>query len=665
MKKIPWLAVGLIIVIGVSVYANSFQNPFIWDDQNLIVTNPYIKDIRLVKNLFTKDLAFGTQFSNFYRPLQSLSFELDYYIWGLNPFGFHLTNLLLHIACAVAIYFLFCLISLKRLSIPLITALLFLVHPIQTEAVTYISGRADPQVSLFILLSIIFYIKCNQKNRPQSIYYLLAAIFCFILALLCKETGLILPLLILLYDVSFSKDTLRFRDKIRLRYPLFLLVAGAYILLRMTVLNFLDRPLFFCDASLSLRLLTTAKTFALYPGLLFLPLHLHMERSLPLVTSVLDRDVLCFLILLIFSIVLIVKNYRRTRLYFFAGIWFLLNLLPFSNIVPLNANMAEHWLYLPSVGLFLLIAFGFDNLFSRAKLVKICSIISLAALLAFYSFLTIKRNQDWKDAEGFFRSILIYSPQSAEARNCLGGIYKEQGKYDLAIAEFEQAVKADPHNYKSYGNLGAALRKKKKYGLAISAYKKALKLRPDIPGLYNNLGNVYADKKQWKKANEALLKGLKLFPEFALCRANLGKVYYETGNTDLAIKEYKKAIELEPALVIAHYNLAIAYQADGKHGLAIEEYERLIKIAPGHLGGHLNLGTAYNIQGRLDEAMKEYQRVLELNPSLFHAYHNLGVVYFKKEKFTLAKENFLEALKLNPGLKATEEFLKKLEELGY
>ena len=205
--KFSWLAVGLIIILGLIAYANSFSNPFMWDDENLIVTNPYIKNIQLVKNLFTKDLAFGTQFSNFYRPLQSLSFELDYYLWGLNPFGFHLTNLLLHIACALVIYFLFCLIFPAAKSIGLITALLFLVHPIQTEAVTYISGRADPQASLFMLLSIFFYIKHSLKTRPKNRPYLLASVVCFILALLSKETALILPLLILLFELCFLRDS--------------------------------------------------------------------------------------------------------------------------------------------------------------------------------------------------------------------------------------------------------------------------------------------------------------------------------------------------------------------------------------------------------------------------------------------------------------------------
>lgn len=659
--KIAILSIALIVVLGVIAYANSFSNPFIWDDENLIVNNPYIKDIRLIKSVFTKDLGYGTQFSNFYRPLQTLSFELDYYLWGLNPFGFHLTNLLLHIGCALLIYFLFVQLLPEARRVALITALLFLTHPIQTEAVTYISGRADSQVSLFMLLSLIFYIKQSRKVWPRNITYLSLSVISFIFALLCKETSLILPLLILLYDMSFSKDNLRFRDKLKIRYSLFLLVTLIYILLRTTVLNFLHRPLFLANTSLGLRMLTGAKIFALYLGLLLFPFPLHMERSVPMVSSILDRGVLPSLILLIFLAILIVRSYRYSKICFFAGIWFFLNLLPVSNIVPLNANMAEHWLYLPSAGFFLLIALAIDELFKQPKSTKGLAIILLIILLMFYSFLTIKRNREWKDPQSFFQSILYYNPRSAEAHNCLGAIYKQQGKFDSAIDEFEQAVKIEPLNFKSYGNLGSALRGKREYSLAISAYKKALQLRPDIPGLYNNLGNIYIDQGQPSKAEQTFLKALKLYPEFALCRTNLAKVYYKMGKIDLAIEECRKALALEPDLVLARYNLAVFYQAQKEYDLAIAEYKKLVKIAPRYVSAHLNLGTAYNVTGRLDEAIEQYQRVLELNPSLYHAYHNLGVVYYKKREYVLAKRHLLRALELNPGYEPSKEFLKKLE----
>jgi len=664
MKRL-WLAISLIVALGAITYANSFDNPFMWDDGNLIVDNPYIKDASFFKDLFTKDLVYGTQFSNFYRPLQSLSFMLDYHLWDLKPFGFHLTNLLLHLGCAVLVYLVLALIFPAAQSIPLISALLFLVHPVQTEAVTYISGRADPQASMFMLLSIFFYIKHSQKAKPKNAYYFSAAILSFILALLTKETALILPLLILLYDLSFASDGVSFRNKCKFRYSLLLLVALVYILLRATALNFLNRPLFLSNAGMNLRLLTSAKIFALYLGILILPLHLRMERSLPIVSSVIEKDVLCSLILLTLLAVLIVRSYRYSRACFFGGVWFFLSLLPVSNIVPLNANMAEHWLYLPSVGFFLLVALGVNKLLKRTQRAKILTIVLLSGLVAFYSALTIKRNRDWKDPQSFFEQILIYNPQSVEAHNSLGGIYQNQGKFDLAIKEFKQATKLDPYNFKPYGNLGSVLRKKKEYDLAITAYQKALKLRPDIPGLYNNLGNVYTDQGNYIKAKTILLKGLDLFPEFALCRVNLGRVHYEMGDIPLAIKEYKQAISLEPDLVLAHYNLAIAYHRQGKHDLAIGQYKRVLNMAPEHVNTHLNLGAALNMKGRLDEAIEHSQKVLELDPSYFQAYHNLGVAYFKKQEFALAKDSFLRALSLKPGHKPSKEFLNRLEKLGY
>lgn len=661
MKK-KYLAIGLIIILGILCYANSFSNPFIWDDHSLVVNNPYIKDVRLVKNIFTKDIAYGTQSSNFYRPIQSLSFELDYYLWGLNPFGFHLSNLLLHIAAAIAIFLTFSLLFTGAKFIPLITALLFVSHPIQTEAVTYISGRADSLATLFMFLAILFYLKYSRNHKIISIT---AAIVSFIFAILSKEMALILPFLILLCDISFSNDKIRLRDKVKTHYLPFALVAVAYIGLRATLLNFLDHPLFLSSTSLGLRILTAAKTFIAYLRLLILPFNLHMERSMPFVSSIADKGVWPSLLLLTLMIALIVRSYKRSRISFFAGTWFFLALLPVSNLVPLNANMAEHWLYLPSLGLLLLIALAAQKLLEKGKLLKVVTVVLLLGLLTFYSSLTIKRNRDWQDPEIFFKSTLRSAPQSVEAHNCLGVVYIQQKKIKLAINEFKQAIHADPYNYKSYGNLGSALHEQQKYGLAISVYKKAIKLNPDIAGLYNNLGNVYIDNKNWQEAHKMFKQALGLYPEFALAFTNLGRVYYSIGKIDLAVQMHKKAIKLQPSLPPAHYNLAIAYQEQKKYDLTIEEYKKVISLDPMYINAYLNLGTAYNIVGYLDQAIAEYRKALEINPSFFPAYYNLGVVYYRKQDYLQAKKNFLQALSLNPRNEGSQKFLKEIEQLGY
>lgn len=576
MKK-TWIAIGLIIAIGVICYANSFSNPFIWDDQNLVVDNPYIKDIRLIKNIFTKDLAYGTQFSNFYRPLQSLSFELDYYIWGLNPFGFHLSNFLFHAAAAVVVFLMLSLLFPTARFAPLITALFFIVHPIQTEAVTYISGRADSMAALFMFLAVFFYLK---HSRNQKIMHISLATICFIFALLSKETALILPFLILLVDVSFPENKLSFKKKLKSCYLPFIVVTLVYVMLRATVLNFLDRPLFIANAPLSLRMMTSAKTFVIYLRLLVLPFNLHMERSLPFVTSIMDKGVIASLGILTASSILIARSYKRSRGLFFAGAWFFLTLLPVSNLVPINSNMAEHWLYLPSIGFFLLIAQGAEKLLTKRKAIKLITAILLISSLAFYSYLTIKRNQDWRDPETFFKDILKYSPKSSEAHNSLGAVYKKSNQVKLAAAQFKLAIEADPNNYKAYGNLGSALREQKRYNLAISAYKKAIRIRSDIPGLYNNLGNVYADNDDWQEAKEMFDYALTLYPEFALAYINLGKVYYSTGKIDLAIKQYRRAVELHPDLLLARYNLGVAYYKKGEYEKAKENFLEVLRSNP-------------------------------------------------------------------------------------
>ena len=191
----------LVFLLGIGLYANTFGNSFVWDDELLVIRNGYIKDWSHFPEIFKINLFHSiSRKGNYYRPLQSLSLLFDYSLWGLRPFGYHLTNVLLHIANAVIIYFLIGMISRSR-RISLLTALLFLVHPIHTQAVTYISGRADPLAAFFFLLAFYLYVKSVALNKLAP--YLGSLLF-FLLALLSKEAALIFPLTLLLYEFSFA-----------------------------------------------------------------------------------------------------------------------------------------------------------------------------------------------------------------------------------------------------------------------------------------------------------------------------------------------------------------------------------------------------------------------------------------------------------------------------
>lgn len=493
----------LVSLLGIGLYANTFVNSFVWDDELLIIRNEYIKDWSHFPEIFKINLFHSiSRKGNYYRPLQSLSLLLDYSLWELRPFGYHLTNALLHISNTVIIYFLIGMISRNR-RISLLTALLFLVHPIHTQAVTYISGRADPLVAFFFLLAFYLYVKSAALKK--LVLYLGSLLF-FLLALLSKEVALIFPLTLLLYDSSFPEPLgskacgppWRKWGRAAFRYLPFLVILGTYLFSRLFLLEPLLRPAAAGGSSLYSRLLTLPKVIISYLRLLLLPFNLHMERRVALASSPFEAQVYLPLILLVLIGIVALRMYKRSRVAFFSLTWFFLTLVPVANVFPLNAMMAEHWLYLPSLGLFLFVSLGIARALETGKKKQIVVLIVL--ILTFYSFLTVRRNRDWRDGLTLYQNTLKYSPQSGRVHNNLGNIYLRKGDYGRALEEYKRAVELKPDLAEGYFNLGEVYSRKEEYDRAVAQYKTAIELNPDLIGAYYGLGMAYRGKGELDKA---------------------------------------------------------------------------------------------------------------------------------------------------------------------
>ena len=505
----------IIILLGIIVYSNTFGNSFLWDDEVLVVKNSYIKNWKHLPHLFTRDLFYGRwKLGNYYRPLQSLSYLTDYSLYELNPAGYHLTNLLFHLFNAILIYGILNLIQ-KNKKVSLLTALLFVVHPIHTQAVTYISGRADPMVAFFIFSGFYLYIRSIDLDKKT---YYFASLALFVFALLTKEIAIVFPFLLLLYDFVFPR---RSRAKtegfLKYRYFTLFLILGLYVALRYSVLNFAEGVPSLGSAGLSSRLLSMPRVIFAYLGLLFLPLGLHMEREVPLANSLLEPSVLLSLILLILIGITIVRTYRHSRIIFFASVWFFLALLPMCNIMPLTTLMSEHWLYIASLGFFMILAIGLAALSelkigASRKFWRIFVLLSAIAIFAFYSFLTLRRNLDWKDGLTLCRNTLKYSPGNERVHNNLGNIYLREGRHGKAEDEYREALKLDPYLSEAYHNLGIIYSGRKEYDRAIEEYKEALKLNPGLLETHYNLGIVYYKQGEKEMALSQLKEALRLFP---------------------------------------------------------------------------------------------------------------------------------------------------------
>ncbi len=586
------ISIVLVIVAGFAVYSNSLNGEFIWDDRNLVRDNMYIRSWSNISKIFTKSIGGGAGAEyRFYRPLQMLTYMVDYALWNLNVRGYHLSNILLHILVALSVFWLIHILY-RNSRLALFTSLLFVVHPVHTEAVSYISGRADSLAVLFTLLAFIFYIKSLYPK--QGLFSILTAAS-FTLALLSTENSLILPLVLLLYHYSFQQ-----RLKARQFLPV-LTLAFIYILLRFTALRFLlsSAP---SASTFWQRLPGFFVALTNYLRLLILPFNLHMGYGKK-IFDIAHPQTISGLLILAALLIYTLRQSRARSLAFFSICWFFIALFPSANLYPINAYMAEHWLYLPSLGLLLILANGLDSLY-RTKQFKTLALISMVSLLTFYAYLTIRQNNYWQEPITFYLRTLKYAPDSSMVYNDFGLTYNSLGKHAEALPLLKEAIRLDPNCPKAHNNLGIAYQSLGKSTEAVSACKKAIELKPDYAKAYNTLAVAYQ---------------------------SLGK------NTE-AMASYKKAIALNPDYPEAYYNLGLTYQGLGKHTQALAACKKAIELKPDYAKAYNILAVAYQSLGKSAEAIAFYKKAIALNPHFAAAYSNLSAAYFYEKQYKLAIE---------------------------
>ena len=479
-----------IIILGFVSYYNSINGQFVWDDENLIKNNVYIRECFNWPKVFTKDIgAGGAQTYNFYRPIQLLSYMFDYSMWQLDPRGYHLSNILLHILAALALFWLVAMLFNDR-GIALLTSLLFVVHPIHTEAVAYISGRADLLVSLFLLVCFILYIKAMHTDS----WIIYSAVICsYLLALLSRENSLIFPLVLLVYHYAFKQKL-----KIRLFAPI-LGLSAAYLILRVVVFKFLLLHQG-CPTTVFQRIPGIFVAITNYVRLLLIPINLHAEHGERLF-KVIDAKVIIGAMILFCSLMYAFRVRNKDKLVFFSISWFLIMLLPCLNIYPINAYMAEHWLYLPSIGFFLIIAKGISYLY-RSRKFKILAIALILGILSWHAYLTIKQNNYWSQPLVFYKRTLRYNPQSARMHHNLGLVYANMNQIKQAITEFNKAIELNPEYTQAYSNLGVMYNYINKTDEAIASFQKAIEIEPGFAIAHNNLALLYFKQKKYELAIE-------------------------------------------------------------------------------------------------------------------------------------------------------------------
>ena len=690
----PAVHLLIIVILGILVYANTFNVPFAFDDFSAVVENPRIQDLR---HYFDSSLANYTQM----RFIGYFSFALNYKLSGSNVIGFHAFNLLVHLINALLVYgilYLTIKTSVARESdqkeilktsslcywIPLFTALLFVCHPVQTQAVTYIVQRFASLATLFYLLSLLLYIQSrNSVSRPARYSFYAAAFLSAVLAMKTKEIAFTLPVMIILYEFMFFKGSIKKRI---LRLATFLLTMLIIPLLMIWsqggafsvgAIDKITRSGGFVDMSRWDYLFTQFRVIVTYIRLLFFPINQNLDYDYPIYRSFFNPEVfLSFLFLLALfglGIYLLFKSYRAEknnslllRMVSFGLIWFFVTLSVESSIIPITDVIFEHRLYLPSAGFFIALVSGIilikEHLAIRAPVVARVTIPMLILVVVVLSVTAYARNMVWQDDGTLWADVIKKSPFKSRPHNNMALYYHRKERFDEAIKSYRTAIRLKPDYAEAYYNLGILYQKQSRFEEAVISYQAVLKHNPNYAEVYNNLGVLYQTKGHFDEAIKAYQQALKLKPDLVMLYQTLGILYQTQGGVDEAVKAYQMALKLTPDNFTVYNNLGLLYQTQGRHEEALRSYQVALKLKPDYTDAHYNIGLLYQIQGRLAEAIQSYRAAINYQPNNAEARNNLGGVYAQQGRLAEAVGEFQTVLKIDPNHKGARNNLKTLNE---
>ncbi len=522
-QKLIILICGLLVFLfPFIIYLNSLQNGFLaGDDEEIMQRNHYLRNWQDFPKFFTENYKAGSgTISNYYRPFLLLTFGLITKTAGFNPLFFHLASLLFHALCGLLLYLILLKLFYPKIILPIITflPLLWLSHPAFNVEFASIAGICSSSCLFWILLGIIsFY---NYANAGRIKWYIIS-LSAFIFSLFSKESAIIFPGLLLGAHIVCVKIGALKKVSLKqgfLLHAAFWLIASAYILLRLTILNFDNTLNFYNHANIftqnfSFRLYTFFTILSRGLSIIFLPIGLHPDTSWPIFTNFFHPRVFFSFLALSLLIIIAIIFRKKGPLFSFGIFWFFFSYLPMSNLAAvINGLVWDHWLYTPSVGILLSL-----TCLLRKKSMQKFSCFLLVMIVIIFSVVTISRNPYWKDTETISRFILRYEPNSV----------------------------------RSWNNLAIALADKGKFQEAIEDYTKAIALQDTYPQSRHNLANAYAALGKYELAEKEYLRAIAIDSRFFYAYLALGKLYLMRGDKVKAADYLRKALEIYPGLLEA------------------------------------------------------------------------------------------------------------------
>lgn len=541
-KVTRWYYV-ILVVFCFLAYGNSLKNQFTYDDTATVTENYLIRSFKNIPRIFTRDY-FSLAGEISYRPLVTFNYFLDYKFYRLKPSGYHLTNLLLHLFSILLLFKVFSLFIGGEKAFWL--AILYLVFPVNTEPVNSISFREDILVLLFGLLSFLSYLYF--LDQKQKKFFLVLSLLSYFLAALGKENAVILPFLFLGYEISFKKEKPDITS-----YFCYGAVLAIFLALQFTILAnpFLQQQVPYLGGSISAALINIPVVVLYYFRKLIFPYPLLAEYP-PIHLAVFPQPLFWISLLTALIIIgLFILSYRLDKIIFFGLGWFFICFIPISNLIPLANPIAERFMYLPAIGFILILV----QLLWKIKPKQLKTSI-LIILTGIYIFITIPRNNDWRDDLTLWSKTVRQLPvATARVNYNLGLALYRKGDIGKAVDHYYAALKMDPKDTDTRNNLGLALLQQGKTTEAITHLSAALKINPKLAKTQNNLGLALAQQGKLDEAMTHFATALRINPYLVEAYNNLGNVMFLQGKLTEAINYYSTALKIDPNYDKAHYNL--------------------------------------------------------------------------------------------------------------
>jgi len=690
-----------LMVATFCVYSQVQDHEFINFDDDKYVTESSLVQAGLTNENIIR--VFTTTHTGGWIPITSISYMLDYQLYGLNPKGFLLTNLFFHIANSLLLF-----LILFRMTGAIwqsaFVAVVFALHPLNVESVAWVAERKNVLSNFFLLLTIWAYIRYAEKPTTKR-YSLVFLLFAF--GLMSKSMVVTLPFVLLLLDYwplerfKLGRREREFKIAQKDKYfngekNILKLVLEKFPLLILSALCSMMTLILFEKANESvaqdpvsiLSILTNAMiSYFEYLWKMLWPKGLAILYAHPGNTLAVWKGVLCGIALLVITTISI-RLIKKAPYFVVGWFWYLGTLIPMIGFITVGHHLiADRYAYLPLIGIFVIIAWGVPELLKEWHYRKNVLKASAGILILTLMLITWIQVSHWKSSITVFKhaikvtdkkypnfaavhnnlglallaerrneeaithykmAIKLIMPTHAEAHNNLGNALSAERRNEEAISHYKMAIKLKPKYAQAHSNLGTALFYKGRIDEAIPHYRTAIKLKPDYAEAYNNLGLVFLSMGKTLEAVSQYKTAIKLKPDYAEAHSNLGEMMFAEGKNEIAISLYRTAIKLKPDFFEAHNNLGNIFFKLGKTNEAIFHYRASIKFMP-HAQAHSNLGDALFAQGKKDEAISHYKTAIKLMPTNIPAHNNLGNALFIQGEYEAAIPYFETAIQLNPN----------------